>query len=322
MKKEGKNKCRRRFITDSFEHIYQRSIDKDIIFYTIEDCLVFFTLVCTQAINHNITLASLCIMLNHFHALVQCDFPPQISQFMQVITSTYAHEFNTNLERKGSIFHKAFGNAAKKGRKKLISIICYILNNPVEKGLSSDVKGYRWNFIEYYNNPHPYSKKISKDKMSRALKRAISLIDKLSADNEYLKYYIINPMFKSIVKDDEREYLIDYIISSYSVIDYQVQLKYFDSYSDLIKACSSNTGGEYDIKEDWDPFAETAFPELIALTKKLGYKYRDRNFLDLDIHAKIELIHYFAKNSSANELLIAKFLHLKLEFVKSILTRY
>lgn len=63
-------------------HIYQLSADKGVIFYDTEDFLVFFTFLCVKARLHAVTLAAVCIMLNHFHlAVTNCDLET-IRRFM------------------------------------------------------------------------------------------------------------------------------------------------------------------------------------------------------------------------------------------------
>ena len=40
---------RRKFLSGSPNHIYQRSQNSSVIFYSLEDCLVYFTVFCTCA---------------------------------------------------------------------------------------------------------------------------------------------------------------------------------------------------------------------------------------------------------------------------------
>ena len=59
------------FKAGALHHIYQRTYDGYLIFYSVRDFLVFFTLLCTTARKYKITVLGLCLMYDHIHVLVK-----------------------------------------------------------------------------------------------------------------------------------------------------------------------------------------------------------------------------------------------------------
>lgn len=45
----------RRFLSGSPNHVYQRSLNGSVIFYSLEDCLVYFTVFCTCAVKYGVS---------------------------------------------------------------------------------------------------------------------------------------------------------------------------------------------------------------------------------------------------------------------------
>ena len=130
---------------------------------------------------------------------------------MDHCTSVFVKEYNSSIGRKGGLFRKRFGSAPKIGNKKIRTAISYLFNNPVEKYLCTSAEDYRWNFLAYSISDHPFSKMIPPRKMSRALKRAMSVVDSARESDNYLKINFLRRVFSKI-SDDEAEYLTDYII--------------------------------------------------------------------------------------------------------------
>ena len=58
---------RRRFAPEGTEHIYKITKDGGLLFYTLSDYLVYFTITCVVAERMDITLAALTLMRDHVH---------------------------------------------------------------------------------------------------------------------------------------------------------------------------------------------------------------------------------------------------------------
>ena len=149
----------RKFSADGVMHIYQRTISGFNLFYSLEDFLVFYTIVSVQAKKFKVTVWEMCLMIDHIHILVSCGKLKQMSEFVSAYTSLFVREFNECTGRSGSLFESPYGSTCKIDLKKIRSAIVYLFNNPVEKMLCGLAQEYRWNFLRYYDPDKP--KKIT-----------------------------------------------------------------------------------------------------------------------------------------------------------------
>ncbi|MBQ8500191.1 MAG: transposase [Bacteroidales bacterium] len=254
-------KKRRRFYKDAATHVYQRAVNGFNIFYTMEDRLVFCTVFSHFAKKCGIDVLALCLMVDHIHVLVQAESREKLSSFVLLYTSLYARLFNASRHREGQLFVKSFGSAPKSGDKKIRTTISYIFNNPVEKDICPRAEDYRWNFLAYASSPSPFSVSRKTENMSRPLRRAIAEVRKFYGMDMYLGYNVLRRIFHKLAADD-RERLADYVISLYNPIRYDVVTAYYGSYEDMLTAVNSNTGSEYDLKEEYNPYSDSIYQDM------------------------------------------------------------
>ncbi|MCR5518896.1 MAG: transposase, partial [Bacteroidales bacterium] len=253
------------------------------MFYTVIDFLVFFSIFCISAKKHEITVLGLCPMFDHLHALTRNQTKMEVRSFVQAYSSLYARELNTNLGTKGSVFHRQFGFARKKGDKAVRTAYSYLYNNPGEKRLCHRAEEYRWTFLAYAVSVHPFSEKIQLRFASGALRKALKMIDYYSSRDIYLRHSWLEKMF-SPLNEKEKQQLVDYIIAKYNVIDYEALISLYGSYEKACLAFASNQGSEYDIAEEFSPESHRAYLEISqTLLKKHGLsKIKDAIRLPLD----------------------------------------
>lgn len=297
---------RRRFSAGGVLHIYQRTISGFNIFYSLEDFLVFYTIISVKAKIHKVCLMGLCFMVDHLHQLASADSLTQINDFVSESTSLYVREFNKRTGRKGPLFEQAFGSALKTEFKKIRSAIAYLFNNPVEKMLCTSAEQYRWNFLAYYN---PCRRKHTSFRhLSRALKRAKNIVDSRYKENKHLKYATLELLFKGL-NADEREVLINYIIERYLPFDIEKTRKYYRSYDDMVIAINSNTGSEYELTEYHYCKSDLPYRDIISCLQSHGI--RDlHEVLTANEDIKKKLFALLRSKTSANSTQIRKFLHI------------
>ena len=220
---------KRKYYPDSFDHIFQHALGYRVIFYSLEDRLVFYTIFSVMAWRYQVTVLTLALMYNHFHSLIQASTSKVRSLFIGTVTSTYAMAFNRDAGRKGALFEKAYGSSPKLGEKKIRTSIAYNFNNSVEKGLFCRAEDDRWNFLAYINNDHPFSKPILQGKVSKTMRGRIKELDAHVRDHAYLGYSTVRRLFREL-SSEEREQMIDYIISKYLPIDKAALLSFYKYY--------------------------------------------------------------------------------------------
>ena len=166
------------------QHVYQKTHNGEIIFYSSRDAIVFFTTFCAVARKHGVAPVALCIMPEHLHGLYKADCRGDLSPFIKEYSRIFTLQFNKDISRRGSLFKPRFGCAAKAGSKSIRTINAYIANNPVEKRSCLRAEEYRWNFLAYAVSDHPFSDKLIIRKAGSNMKKAVRVVDCLRNRNQ------------------------------------------------------------------------------------------------------------------------------------------
>lgn len=307
------------FVQGAVQHVYQRTHNYGLIFYTLEDYLLFFTIFCTTVRRMKVEILGLCLMINHIHLLVSCEDSKTLSEFVGIYSLRFVKEYNRWKKRTGPLFVKSFGCANKVGAKKIMTAIAYLGNNPTVKKLCSKAEDYQWSLIPYARCRNPFSSKIVIRRSSYYLKKAVYLVRICVKKNMCLNYQIMNRLFKDL-DYMEKSQLIDYIISAYNVINYNNVVKYYGNYDTMLMAINSNSGSEYDIEEECDFSSDKVFAEMISIAGKAGYGGTDGyNFQNMPRSAMRNLAYMFLRQTKASKKQIAKFLHVSERSIKGMI---
>ena len=301
----------RKFFREEVMHVYQRAINGFNIFYTLEDRLVFYTIFSVFLRRFNITALALCLMSYHFHAFLICGSRQTFYKFVSSVTSLYSRLFNESVSRKGRLFDKSFGSAPKMGEKQVRSAIPYLFNNPVEKNLCSDPQAYPWNFLAYLDSDNPFSDRICRDKCRRRLRRSLSEVDSTFSSDCWMSYAQLKRIYKGL-SDMEKRQLTDYIIKKYLPFDVMKLCSYYKSLDMMKIAIRSNTGSEYNIREEYNPYSDTAYQEIENyISDKVTADIKD--VISLSVEERITLAADILSNTNATPRQVAKYLHLVLK---------
>ena len=298
----------RRFNEGVCNHIYQRTINRFNIFYDLTDYIVYYTIFSVAAQKYDVIVLGLCLMIDHIHILVTSRKRKILSDFVSYVSSVFVREYNSSIGRQGPLFEERFGSAPKMDKKKLISAIIYLGNNPVEKHICLKAEQYRWNFIAYLNSEHPFSDKIPRKKMTFRLRKAIYTVDWYHARGRYLNHTILRRMMDRMTSA-ERNHLTDYIISKYNVISINGLKRYFDTYEQLLTSLHSTTGSEYELKEELDRSSDSVYREMILEMRKI-FGNDVRRSIVCSSKEKFELADHLRHKTAASLRQIFKFLHI------------
>lgn len=137
---------------DEYYHIYNRGVDKRIIYLTDNDRIRFIRLlhlcngkkpvvyrnVQTRFLNQIevgeklVAIGAYCLMPNHFHILAKETTEGGIEKFMRKLLTSYSMYFNKNYERTGALFEGEFKAVHLDSDEYLKYIYSYIHLNPVK----------------------------------------------------------------------------------------------------------------------------------------------------------------------------------------------
>lgn len=313
MAKEGEKKRyrKRRFQEGEVHHIYQRTIKKFNIFYDIEDYLVYYTIFAIAARQYRIIVLGLCQMYDHIHMLIKPESRVIMSEFVRQVTSMFAREQNNDVGRKGSLFQARFGSAIKRGSKTVRTAIAYLFNNPVERMLCKRAEEFKWNFLAYAISDHPFSNPINSKTASRKLKRALKEVDLAEAEDRHLRYNQLKRILSGLDYNEQMQ-LVDHIISIYNPIHYDELIEYYGTYENMITAINSNTGSEYDIKEDRYKFSDMEYVRMSDILRQEEGISELRKITSMGVDEKMRLFEVLRHRVKCSNFPIAKFLHLNI----------
>jgi hypothetical protein len=299
---------RRKYNGEAFEHVFQRAKQYRVIFYSSEDRLVFYTIFSIMAWRYGVSVLALALMYNHYHTLFKSVLPKVRALFIGTVTSTYAKAFNRDSGHKGALFEKAYGNALKLGEKKVRTTVSYCYNNSSEKRLVVRAEQDRWNFLAYIDNDHPFSEPIILEKASARLRAALKEVDAHVADHAYLRYGCIRRLFGGL-SAREKEQLTDYIISRYLPIDKELLLSFYKDYDSMVMAINSNTGSEYDIREEYRNDSDEPYTQMIKMLSASSFASNPHRILSASPEMKARIASVLRRTTSAQEYQIGRFLH-------------
>lgn len=299
---------KRKFHSGAAIHSYQNTLDGAVIFYTLYDLLAYITILSVNARKYGVTVLLICPMFDHIHIFSMQRTVEQLCRFIGRTSSEFVLAYNRDCGREGPLFNPHFGSSAKKIDKEKRSCIAYIANNAPEKKLVARCEQYRWNLIAYAESDHPYSEKIVLREASRQLRSDLKQVDGCLRRGKPLGYKHLKRMFRGLSRK-EREQLIDYILSRYSPIDYDLLISFYGSCRNMLLAINANNGHEYDIKEEYNVDSHEAYREML---RKVAARSREiKDVLTLPFEQKIALTGELLCGTSATPEQVRKFLQFK-----------
>lgn len=132
-------------ISESFYHVYNRGVNRQLIFRNGVDKAFFLKLLARylgneittdaygnvhKTFNDKLELVCFCLMDNHFHLLFYQIDQGALRGFMQSLANSYIHYFNKKYERSGPLFESRYKSSLVETPSYLEHISRYIHLNP------------------------------------------------------------------------------------------------------------------------------------------------------------------------------------------------
>lgn len=157
------------YTEDGLYHVYNRGVEKRLIFHDREDYSKFlyllkiyltpldelrkeFPLLRSNIVRNNLAnqveLLSFCLMPNHFHLLFHQTEKDSVTKLMRQIITAYSMYFNKRHDRVGPLFQSVFKAAPVETDEYLLQLSRYIHLNPLARGASLDE--FEWSSYLYY----------------------------------------------------------------------------------------------------------------------------------------------------------------------------
>ena len=191
---------------DAWYHVMNRARKGQKAFATVEDCNSFIDIIKDAAEIFNMKIAAYCLMVNHYHLLVQTP-DANLSRCMRHINGIYTQRYNARNGCDGTLFRGRYKSIVVDADSYLLELVRYIHINPLRAGIVTKLDDYEWSSHKGYVSKAKkwewlYKNYIlgmfSKDKRSQitAYKRFIS-----SEESEELIHYYSKKNMPSILGD-------------------------------------------------------------------------------------------------------------------------
>ena len=217
------------------------------------------------------------------------------------------------------MFCEQFGSAPKKTDKYVRTNLIYVDNNPVERKLCSKAEDYRWNFLAYASDMWPFSEPGIKRHYSGTMKMAVAMVIARHRCGKYMTLDMLQNAFAKLSRKECNQ-LTDFIINTYSVIDYAESITRFGTYESMLTAIHSTTGSEYDLKEQFNGKRDDVYAKLTSILLKQGLVNEIHEVVSLPVERKKYLQRYLTGKTLATNNQIACFLHLPARHAQSQLS--
>ncbi len=155
------------YLENSYYHIYNRGVDKRIIFQDKLDYKIFLTYLCNYLSKRSIfrvepaimpirqtnyyksiKLVAYCLMPNHFHLLIKQISKMAMPLFMKSIANAYTKYFNERNDRTGHLFQGRYKAILVSEEPYLLHLTRYVHLNPEESGFNP--KTYKYSSYQDY----------------------------------------------------------------------------------------------------------------------------------------------------------------------------
>jgi putative transposase len=128
---------------DALWHVTSRGNEKKDIFRDDLDRERFVLMLSQSVIRFGWRLLSWVLMSNHYHLIIQTP-QPNLSRGMHWLNGRYAQWFNRRHERCGHLFQGRFHGALIDKDSYFLSVVRYVVLNPVRAGLVDRPDEWRW----------------------------------------------------------------------------------------------------------------------------------------------------------------------------------
>ncbi|MDW7684054.1 MAG: transposase [Bacillota bacterium] len=136
-------------------HVIFRGINKQDIFLDDEDRRKFLMVLLIVKELCGFELYSYCLMSNHVHLLIGGVDKQQLAEIIKRISASYVYWFNKKYNRCGHLFQERFRSEPVDNTSYFLTVIRYILQNPVKAGLVARAADFPWSSYHEFKNDSP-----------------------------------------------------------------------------------------------------------------------------------------------------------------------
>ena len=130
-------------------HVMMRGINRQQIFYDYEDYDCFLSKLKTYKEISHYQIYAYCLMGNHVHILIKVT-DESLETIFRRIGSSYVYWYNLKYQRTGHLFQDRYLSEAVEDDEYFLTVLRYILRNPVKAGICSFPSEYEYSSFREY----------------------------------------------------------------------------------------------------------------------------------------------------------------------------
>jgi putative transposase len=127
--------------------VINRGNGRAIVFHKPQDYEAFLSLLSDPKKRNRVKLFGFCLMPNHFHFVLEPAHENALSQFMQWLLTSHVRRYHRHYGGSGHIWQGRFKSFAIQRDEHLITVLRYVLQNPVRAGLSRTAREWLWSSL-------------------------------------------------------------------------------------------------------------------------------------------------------------------------------
>jgi putative transposase len=150
-------------------HVLNRGIARATIFHKDADYRALINLFALAKHRFSVKSFALCVMPNHFHAVLQSDDVSTLSRFMQWWLTTHVRRYHRHYRSSGHVWQGRFKGFPVQKDAHLLTVIRYVLRNPVRAQLVQHPAEWPWSSLHHpeltddwpFPRPHDWNETLT-----------------------------------------------------------------------------------------------------------------------------------------------------------------
>lgn len=135
----------------AWHHVMSRALNNESILAGFGGKKYFLTLLADAAATKRVRVLSYCLMMNHYHLIVQ-NASGRLADFMRQVNGQYGLYYRHTIGGRGYVFQDRYKSTLIQDDTYLRMALLYVLLNPVRARLVKSAFDYRWSSIGFYFN--------------------------------------------------------------------------------------------------------------------------------------------------------------------------
>lgn len=130
-------------------HVLNRGNGGATVFHTDGDYRAFLDLLAIAKTKYPIKVFGFCLMPNHFHLVLEPSSRGTLSRVMLWWLTSHVRRYHRHYHSHGHVWQGRFKNFPIQQDGHLLTVLHYVVNNPIRAGLASNAEQWPWSSLRH-----------------------------------------------------------------------------------------------------------------------------------------------------------------------------